>query len=163
MARHTRGIDLILSTFSHEVRLRLIHITRSEGEQGLQAALQLLPRLVIADIHMPGLDGFQLLRVLSCATDGTAVPVILISASYRDPAASRLAGDLGAAAFVEAPYQAAALRVAGHYVGAVVLSALSTCRSRWNSSARAQKTCSPSPSNRAPCSARSAAHWTDEP
>ena len=91
-------------------------VQAADGEQGLAMALDRLPRLVVADIHMPGLDGFQLCRVLARAADGVGIPVILVSASYRDPAAARLAGDLGAAAYVDAPYRPGAVREAAQRV-----------------------------------------------
>ncbi|MCI0340442.1 MAG: response regulator [Planctomycetales bacterium] len=82
----------------------------ADGMAGLDAALAHRPSLVIADIHMPVLDGFQLLRLLRGTGPGGGIPVILLSASYRDPAAARLAADLGAAAFVQAPYEPERLR-----------------------------------------------------
>lgn len=87
-------------------------VAAADGEQGLEMACRLLPRLVVADIHMPGLDGFQLLRVLRQRGASSDIPVVLVSASYRDPAAARLAADLGASAYVDAPYRAETLRAA---------------------------------------------------
>ena len=75
-----------------------------DGEQGLRAAIDLVPAVVISDVHMPRLDGFQLLRLLQGEAATGAVPVVLVSASFRDPAAARLAGDLGAAGYLEIPF-----------------------------------------------------------
>ena len=57
-------------------------VAAADGEQGLEMACRLLPRLVVADIHMPGLDGFQLLRILRQRGEASEIPVVLLSAVW---------------------------------------------------------------------------------
>ena len=51
-----------------------------DGEAALLRARACLPDLVLADVMMPGLDGFELLRALKDDEATRAVPVILLSA-----------------------------------------------------------------------------------
>jgi two-component system OmpR family response regulator len=51
----------------------------SDGLAALEKTRQLRPDLVIADVMMPKMDGFELLDHLS--SDGHGVPVILMSAA----------------------------------------------------------------------------------
>ena len=51
----------------------------SDGQMALEMTRQSRPDLVIADVMMPKMDGFDLLDEL--ASDGHAVPVILMSAA----------------------------------------------------------------------------------
>jgi PAS domain S-box-containing protein len=73
-------------------------------------ALEVLDRedydIVISDIHMPILDGFQLCRLLRSPEFPrlNRVPVVLLSATYRDHAAGRLAREAGAQGFLQWPF-----------------------------------------------------------
>lgn len=51
----------------------------SDGRMALEMTRQSAPDLVIADVMMPGMDGFELLDELGA--DGHGVPVILMSAA----------------------------------------------------------------------------------
>jgi PAS domain S-box-containing protein len=52
----------------------------ADGEVALAAARERLPDLVLADVMMPGLDGFGLLRELRADPRTSTVPVVLLSA-----------------------------------------------------------------------------------
>ncbi len=54
--------------------------TVSNGRAALEAAKQRIPDLVLSDVMMPELDGFQLLHALREDPQTLAVPVILLSA-----------------------------------------------------------------------------------
>ncbi|MFW6201612.1 MAG: response regulator transcription factor [Gemmatimonadota bacterium] len=49
-----------------------------DGEEGLRLARSVRPDLVVLDLMLPGIDGFQLLRTLR--TDGVTVPVLILTA-----------------------------------------------------------------------------------
>jgi signal transduction histidine kinase/DNA-binding response OmpR family regulator len=51
-----------------------------DGKQALERARRHPPDLVLSDVMMPGLDGFQLLKALRAEAATAAVPVILLSA-----------------------------------------------------------------------------------
>jgi DNA-binding NarL/FixJ family response regulator len=48
-----------------------------DGEAGIRAAAELLPELVLLDVQMPGIDGFEVAARLTADSDGPAV--ILVS------------------------------------------------------------------------------------
>jgi signal transduction histidine kinase len=56
----------------------------SRGDAALGAALQERPDVVLSDVMMPGLDGFQLLAALRHREETRTVPVILLSARAGD-------------------------------------------------------------------------------
>ena len=53
----------------------------ASGERALQAAQSELPDLVLLDINMPGMDGYEVCRRLKADEATSAIPVIFISAS----------------------------------------------------------------------------------
>ncbi|MFT5082624.1 MAG: twitching motility two-component system response regulator PilH [Lentisphaeria bacterium] len=59
-------------------------ITAVNGEQGVAAAKKELPDLVLMDIVMPGLNGFQATRQLSKATETAHIPVIIVTTKDQE-------------------------------------------------------------------------------
>ncbi|WP_299425305.1 response regulator [uncultured Meiothermus sp.] len=57
----------------------LVVSTSETAEQGLEAASRNTPNLVIADVVMPGMSGFELCQMLKLNKTTQGVPVILIS------------------------------------------------------------------------------------
>jgi two-component system OmpR family response regulator len=73
----------------------------SSGEQGIVAAQQERFDLVILDVGLPGIDGFEVLRRLRAT--GDRVPVLLLTA--RDQVEDRVRGlDLGADDYIPKPF-----------------------------------------------------------
>ncbi|MCE9583038.1 MAG: response regulator [Planctomycetes bacterium] len=62
-----------------------------------------MPKVVVLDLLMPGMDGFQVLRALKSSPDLAGIPVIIGSArdSQKD---KEMAFSLGAAAFLVKPF-----------------------------------------------------------
>ena len=54
-------------------------ITASDGEAGLKVIQEELPDLVLLDIMMPKVDGFEVLKALRDNAETRKVPVILLS------------------------------------------------------------------------------------
>ena len=77
-----------------------------DGEEALQKLAQEHVDLIISDINMPYIDGFQLCRILKSGEFHGCenIPIILVSATYRDVVAEQLARDVGASAYLQAPY-----------------------------------------------------------
>ncbi len=69
----------------------------SDGNKALTLAQEELPDVVVADVYMPGLDGFQLCKKLKKTAATAAIPVILISGELEnyDPAQGVAAGAVG--------------------------------------------------------------------
>jgi len=64
------------------------------------------PDLIISEVHMPDIDGWQLCRILKSEeyAAGRDIPIMLISATYHDTMAVRLAQEVGAFALLQMPY-----------------------------------------------------------
>ncbi len=69
----------------------------SDGDKAFSVARTELPDVVIADVYMPGLDGFQLCEKLKEIPETAGIPVILISGELEnyDPARGTAAGAVG--------------------------------------------------------------------
>ncbi len=73
----------------------------SDGEEGLRVAREAAPDLLVLDIMLPGMDGFQLLRALRA--DGGGPPVLILTA--RGEEVDRVRGfQLNADQYVTKPF-----------------------------------------------------------
>lgn len=59
--------------------------------------------LVITDLMMPGMDGFQLTHAIKRDLKTARVPVVVYTATFLDPKDEELARELGASEFIEKP------------------------------------------------------------
>jgi DNA-binding response OmpR family regulator len=90
-----RGIEYALQQEGYAVTL-----ARS-GEEGLDIAVSQAPDLVILDVRLPGIDGFEVLRRLRAA--GSKAPVLMLTA--RDDEVDKVIGlELGADDYVAKPF-----------------------------------------------------------
>ena len=81
----------------------------SDGVEALAKTAELTPDLILLDVMMPGMDGFEVCRRLRADPVLAEVPVILVTA--LDDSESRLRGiEAGADDFVTKPYNRAELR-----------------------------------------------------
>lgn len=88
----------ILNEEGYEVRAAI------NGELALRAATNNPPELVLLDIRMPGMDGFEVCRQLKAHPKTCGVPVIFVSAISET--GEKVQGfELGAVDFVTKPYQ----------------------------------------------------------
>lgn len=78
-------------------------IAATNGTEGLEAARSGHPSLIITDVNMPGMTGFELLAAFRGDEQLRTVPVIVISAKV-DRAATRQGMELGAADFITKPF-----------------------------------------------------------
>jgi signal transduction histidine kinase len=79
--------------------------TVSDGRSALAAARNGLPDLIVSDVMMPGLDGFELLHALRETSETRATPVILLSARAGEDA--RVEGiEAGATDYLVKPFSA---------------------------------------------------------
>ena len=74
-----------------------------DGAQALLSIQQSPPDLIILDIHMPQMDGFQVIDALKKAPALKSIPVIFISA-LSDPADKVLGFQKGAVDYIEKPF-----------------------------------------------------------
>jgi DNA-binding response OmpR family regulator len=68
-----RLIKYMLSSAGHEI------VTASNGIQGLQLVNNQLPELVILDVMLPGIDGFEVCRRIRTGASTKKIPVIMVS------------------------------------------------------------------------------------
>jgi response regulator RpfG family c-di-GMP phosphodiesterase len=73
----------------------------ADGAEGLERARELRPDVIVSDVLMPRLDGFELCREVRRDPGLAAVPLVLMSSSYIDDADRALAGRVGANALLE--------------------------------------------------------------
>jgi CheY-like chemotaxis protein len=78
--------------------------TANDGESALAAADHLRPDLVLLDIMMPGLDGFEVCRRLT-SRNGSSPRVVMLTAR-TDEAARLEAAQAGAAGYLVKPFSA---------------------------------------------------------
>ncbi len=73
-----------------------------DGVTGGRALLEHPPDLIVSDVNMPFLDGFELLSLLRADAETAAIPVILLS-GRSDGDTMAKAVELGAADFLTKP------------------------------------------------------------
>ena len=78
-------------------------VAAADGIAGLAAARAENPAVILTDLAMPGLTGFELLQAFQTDPTLRTVPVIVISAKV-DRAAMRRGMELGAADFITKPF-----------------------------------------------------------
>ena len=77
--------------------------TADDGEQGLAKAREMNPDLILLDVMMPKLDGYEVLSALRGEDETALLPIVLLSAKAQ--AADRQAGiDAGATAYITKPF-----------------------------------------------------------
>jgi chemotaxis family two-component system response regulator PixH len=74
------------------------------GDRALQAVDQGLPDLILLDLNMPGMSGWEVLRALKASGRSAGIPVVLQS-SARDYGSFDEARKQGVAAFLSKPYR----------------------------------------------------------
>ena len=97
-----RVIELCLDQPARQVDLR------ADGDAGLEAVRALDPDLVILDIALPGIDGWEVLRRLRDESD-TDVSVLILTA-YGDNDTRTRAHFEGADAYLSKPFRPQDLR-----------------------------------------------------
>lgn len=79
-------------------------MTARRGSEALVRVAEALPDLIISDIRMPGMDGYQLVRNLRSAPHTRLVPIVFLTA--KDETADRIVGfRSGADAYITKPFE----------------------------------------------------------
>ncbi|MBE9561984.1 MAG: EAL domain-containing protein [Proteobacteria bacterium] len=101
VSRYT--VEVLLSTEGYKLEFA------KNGEEGLKKAIELSPDLMLLDVMMPGMDGFEVCQRLRSNPQLAELPVVMVTA--LDDRESRLRGiESGADDFMSKPYDRAELR-----------------------------------------------------
>ncbi len=98
-------IASVLKKDGHQV------LTAEDGAQGLALAEGKRPELIISDVQMPGMNGFQMLAALRGNVANAGIPVILLT-SLQERAHMRIGMTTGADDYITKPFRPAELREA---------------------------------------------------
>src|SRR5690606_6229788 len=91
------GIQRIVEKLGHQI------LTATDGAAGVEAARAQLPDLVLMDVVMPNLNGFQATRTLARDETTRHIPVILVTTKDQDT--DRMWGmRQGAKAYITKPF-----------------------------------------------------------
>ncbi len=84
-------------------------VTASDGREGLKAARERQPDLILLDIMMPGISGLEVLRRLKGDPKTLSIPVVMLSA-VKDEESKQEAGRLYDEDYIEKPVRLDTLR-----------------------------------------------------
>lgn len=98
---------LLKARLRHE---ELVLVTASSGREGLRSAKVARPAIILLDLDMPDMDGFEVLRRLK--DDGATLEIPIIVLSGLQSAQDKVtAFDLGAVDYITKPFNLTELRV----------------------------------------------------
>jgi putative two-component system response regulator len=93
------NIDLLIGVLGDDYKL----VVAMDGSSALEIVAGETPDLILLDIMMPGMDGFEVLKYLKASVATAEIPVIILSA--RTETQDWVRGlELGAAAFLCKPF-----------------------------------------------------------
>ena len=95
-------------------------ITAVDGGSGLELARELVPDLVLLDLALPVMNGWEVLEHLQQDRDLAHVPVVIVTA-HGDSASAAQARAMGAVGFLSKPFRPAELRriIDQHLTGSI--------------------------------------------
>jgi two-component system cell cycle response regulator DivK len=93
--------NLYLVTFILGKHGYQVHAAR-DGQEGVVQAATLLPDLILLDIQLPGMDGYEVARHLRKNSDLASVPIIAVT-SYAMTGDREKALEAGCTGYIEKP------------------------------------------------------------
>ena len=96
------GMKRIVEKLGHEA------VTAEDGAAGVEAAKANMPDLILMDVVMPNLNGFQATRAISKEATTAQIPVVLVTT--KDQETDKVWGmRQGAKAYITKPFNESAL------------------------------------------------------
>src|SRR3569832_1665862 len=100
----------ILEFLEHELNEKYTVIKALNGQEALDVLKGEAIQLIICDVMMPVMNGFELCRIIKTSFDYSHIPVILLTA--RNTLQAKIEGlELGADAYIEKPFSPEFLQV----------------------------------------------------
>jgi CheY-like chemotaxis protein len=84
-------------------------ISATCGLEAVELAIEFQPRLVLMDLRMPGMDGYEATQAIHAHRRGRKIPVVAVSADCVDDRYASRAFDAGFIACLGKPWQEEAL------------------------------------------------------
>ncbi|KNY29783.1 response regulator [Pseudobacteroides cellulosolvens] len=110
-AEHIEAAVLVLKNSNFRIRVA------TSGDEALNLIYKQKPDLILLDIYMPQMDGFELCKLIKNTPDLRNIPIIFLT-SYNDEESIRKGFDFGGQDYVVKPYNASELlaRVNTHLI-----------------------------------------------
>ena len=91
-------VELVLAEEGFDIK------TANNGDEALAVLSQFRPDVVLADVDMPKMNGYQLCEKIKANSDTRSVPVILLAGAF-EPLDEELARNVGAEDFIIKPFE----------------------------------------------------------
>ncbi|WP_320008594.1 diguanylate cyclase domain-containing protein [Maridesulfovibrio sp.] len=82
----------------------------TDGEEAVNLCLENDFALILLDVQMPGIDGYETAKLIKGIDQCRLVPIIFLTAIYKDPAYARMGYEAGAVDFLTQPIDPSALK-----------------------------------------------------
>ena len=78
-------------------------ITATSGEEGVSMAEQDKPGLILMDVNMPGIDGWEAARQIKAKEEGKPIPIVMLTDQDKSTDVEK-AHEVGAADYIVKPF-----------------------------------------------------------
>ncbi|MCX2477710.1 response regulator [Pedobacter sp. MC2016-15] len=100
----------ILDFIADDLQEKYVVLTARNGTEALEILSREIVQLVVSDLMMPGMDGYELCERIKSGIEFSHIPVVLLTA--KDTLQSKIRGlELGADVYVEKPFSPEFLQV----------------------------------------------------
>jgi DNA-binding response OmpR family regulator len=93
-----RAVVRILRSRGHDV------VTAKDGQEALEYVIQSPPDLVILDLDLPRVDGFEVCRRMKSGESTKHIPIVMMTAAYISVADADRGTRLGADEYIAKPF-----------------------------------------------------------
>ncbi len=112
----------ILAVDDNEINLKLLlhlvklyypnfqFVSAENGKEGIELAIKEQPELILLDILMPEMNGYEVCQVLKNTPETKHIPVLMVSALGKDSIERTKGLNVGADAFISKPFRQSELR-----------------------------------------------------
>ncbi|MBI4317439.1 MAG: response regulator [Chloroflexi bacterium] len=94
----TRMVTKIMESRGHRITVA------TDGQEALAAIAREVPDVVILDLHLPKIDGFEVCRRLKANPSTTNIPIVMLTAAYPGIEDANRGLELGADEYVVKPF-----------------------------------------------------------